>query len=167
MPDWVCEILSPANASYDRGPKLAAYARAGGPGGWWILDEPELKLGHHVLVPDMAGWRRDRMPTPPLTPQFHLAPDWVCEIVSPDTACKDRMLKLPKYVEFGVAWAWLMDPAQQLIEAFQADHGRWVLIGSFMGDDTARIPPFEAVELDLSAFWDTGEAPVAVEDLAP
>ena len=134
-----------------------------GPGGWWILFEPELKLGRHVLVPDIAGWRRDRMPTPPQTAQFHLAPDWVCEVVSPDSARKDRMLKLPKYVEFGVAWAWLMDPVQQLIEVFQADNGRWVLVGSFMGDDVARIPPFDAVQLDLSAFWDGGEPVGAAE----
>ncbi len=133
---------------------------AAGPGGWWILFEPELKLGRHVLVPDIAGWRRERMPQMPTTAQFHLAPDWICEVVSPDSARTDRMLKLPKYVEYGVAWAWLVDPGNQVVEVFQSDGGRWVLAGSFVGDDPARIPPFDAVELDLSSFWDTGQAAV-------
>jgi Uma2 family endonuclease len=84
------ELVSP----FDKG--------RGGPGGWWILDEPELHLGHDVLVPDIGGWRRERMPRLPDTAWFELAPDWVCEVLSPGTARKDRVLKMPLYARYGV-----------------------------------------------------------------
>ena len=92
------ELMAP----YDKG--------RGGPGGWWILDEPELHLGPHILVPDLAGWRRERMPVFPETAYFTLAPDWVCEVLSPGTARIDRVVKMPLYAEQGVAWLWLVDP---------------------------------------------------------
>jgi Uma2 family endonuclease len=132
----------------------------GGPGGWWIFDEPELHLGPNILVPDIAGWRRERMPILPTTAAFTLVPDWVCEVVSPQTGRLDRMKKLPLYAHNEVAYAWLVDPIARNIEAFQLINGRWSLLGMYGGDDTVRIEPFEAIELPLSTLW-APEAPSA------
>lgn len=125
----------------------------GGPGGWWILDEPELHLGGHILVPDLAGWRRDRLPRLPETAWFELAPDWVCEILSPGTARVDRAEKLPIYAALGVAHAWLVDPDLRLLEAYQNQDGRWLLLGGYQDDAVVPIAPFDAVNLELSLLW--------------
>lgn len=125
----------------------------GGPGGWWILDEPELHLAGHVLVPDLAGWRRVRLPALPETAWFELAPDWVCEILSPGTARVDRVEKLPIYAGLGVAHAWLVDPELRLLEAYQNEAGRWLLLGAWHGDAQAPIPPFDAIHLELGLLW--------------
>jgi Uma2 family endonuclease len=131
----------------------------GGPGGWWILDEPELHFGADVLVPDLAGWRKDRMPVVPPAPFLELAPDWVCEVVSPKTGRLDRMRKLPVYAREGVARAWLIDPLQRTIEVFRLDSGRWVLVNVFGDDQVARLEPFDAIDIDLLDVW--GESRVA------
>jgi len=131
-----------------------------GPGGWWILDEPELHLGPDVLVPDIAGWRRERMPILPDTPAFTLAPDWVCEVVSPSSRRLDRIKKLPLYAREGVAWAWIVDPLDRTLEVFRLVAGRWTLVGTYSEDEVARIEPFEAIELPLATLW-LPEAPVA------
>lgn len=124
----------------------------GGPGGWWIIDEPEIHLGADVLVPDLAGWRRERLPTVPDRPHFDLVPDWVCEILSPSTARKDRVVKLPRYAIHGVRHAWLIDPAGGTLEAYELQEQRWMLSATIGRGDKARIPPFDAVELDLDEF---------------
>lgn len=127
---------------------------SGGPGGWWLLYEPELHLGADVLVPDLAGWRRSRMPELPDAPFLELAPDWVCEILSPSTAGFDRVRKMPIYLREGVGFVWLIDPVARTVEAFRrSPDAQWVLVGNFAGDQTARIEPFEAIEFDLSALW--------------
>ena len=100
---------------------------SGGPGGWWILDEPELHLNAHVLVPDLAGWRRERMPHLPDTAWFELAPDWVCEILSSSTARMDRVQKMPVYAEQGVRYLWLVDPDLKPLEAYELQDGHWML----------------------------------------
>lgn len=133
------------DASYDKG--------RNGPGGWWILDEPELHLGRHVLVPDLAGWRRERLPKLPETAWFELAPDWVAEVLSPATVRKDRVLKMPLYAEFGVGHCWLIDPDARTLEAFANENGRWVLLGAWGGEDTAAIPPFDALPFELAGLW--------------
>lgn len=125
-----------------------------GPGGWIILFEPELHLGRHVVVPDIAGWRRERLPAVPDVPWLDLAPDWVCETVSPSSARTDRVQKMRIYREAGVAWMWLADPATRTIEVFQRDGDRWVLADTAVGDEPARLPPFEAVELELAWVWE-------------
>lgn len=125
----------------------------GGPGGWRILYEPECHLGSHVLVPDFAGWRRERMPVLPDTAWFELAPDWVCEILSPGTARLDRVRKMPIYAEAGVAFLWLVDPDLRTLEAYAREGARWLLLGSYADQDVARIPPFDAIELELGLFW--------------
>ena len=125
----------------------------GGPGGWWILDEPELHLGDDIVVPDMAGWRRSRMPAIPDTAYFELSPDWICEVVSPSTGRLDRVRKMPVYAREGVAYAWLLDPLQQTLEVFELHDGRWLLASTHAGDEQVSAVPFEAVTLELGDFW--------------
>lgn len=125
----------------------------GGPGGWWILVEPELHLGPHVLVPDLAGWRRERMPDGPGTPYFELPPDWTCEVLSPATARLDRVEKMAIYGQFEVKWRWLLDPLARSLETYSLDRGRWVLEGGYADEARVRAQPFDAIELDLGALW--------------
>ncbi|MDN5849584.1 MAG: Uma2 family endonuclease [Nitrococcus sp.] len=125
----------------------------GGPGGWWILDEPELHLGEDILVPDLAGWRREQMPKLPETAWFELAPDWVCEILSPATAKVDRMSKMPCYAVNGVAHCWLVDPDARTLEAFRLSDSQWLLLGSFVDEVDVAAEPFESVPFSLAALW--------------
>jgi Uma2 family endonuclease len=126
----------------------------GGPGGWWIIDEPECHLGSHVLVPDLAGWRKQRMPTLPETAWFEIAPDWVCEVLSPSTARLDRMVKMPIYAELGVTYLWLVDPLLQTLEAYQLHDAHWLLIGSYTDDQPVTIAPFAEHTFLLSDLWE-------------
>jgi len=126
---------------------------SGGPGGWIILDEPELHLGGDVLVPDLAGWRRARMPEVPDTAAFELAPDWVAEVLSPSTAALDRVEKLPIYAREGISHVWLIDPRLQTLEAFALAGDRYQLLGAWRGSESVRVAPFEALELELAALW--------------
>jgi Uma2 family endonuclease len=126
----------------------------GGPGGWFILDEPELHFGGDVLVPDLAGWRLERMPV--LTTDeayFTLAPDWICEVLSPSTAKLDRSEKLAIYARAEVRHAWLVDPMLHTLEVLRLEHGRWVLRGTYRDDARVRAEPFEVFELELDALW--------------
>jgi Uma2 family endonuclease len=125
----------------------------GGPGGWWILFEPELHLGAEVLVPDLAGWRRDRLPLIPDAAFMTLAPDWVCEVLSPSTERIDRVLKLPIYAKYGVGHAWLVNPASRTLEVYRLSDAAWTLIASHGDDAVVRAEPFDAVELDLLVLW--------------
>ena len=125
----------------------------GGPGGWCILYEPELHLGRDVLVPDWAGWRRSRMPKLPDTAYFPLAPDWVCEIVSPSTASLDRVKKLAIYARERVAYAWIIDPDPRTLEVLRLDAGRWTILATHSGDEVVRAEPFGELELELAALW--------------
>jgi Uma2 family endonuclease len=124
-----------------------------GPGGWWILDEPELHLGAHVIVPDLAGWRRERMPALPDTAWFELAPDWICEVLSPSTAKTDRTLKMPLYAQHGVAHLWLIDPLLRTLEAYLLAEGHWTLDVTLKDDDPVRLDPFAAIEFPLGDLW--------------
>ena len=125
----------------------------GGPGGWWILDEPELHLGPDVLVPDLAGWRREQMPTLPRVPHFTQAPDWICEVLSSSTLRIDRLKKLHIYAREGVSHVWLVDPDQQTLEVYALRNGLYAYLGGHSGEDKVRAEPFDAVELDLSGWW--------------
>ncbi|WP_437747662.1 Uma2 family endonuclease [Sorangium sp. So ce302] len=131
----------------------------GGPGGWVILDEPELHLGSRPdkVVPDLAGWRRERMPDA-LGPEdapahYDVAPDWVCEVISPRTERVDRGKKMRIYRREGVRHAWLLNPVAQTLEVYRLDDGRWSLLDTYEGDEIVRPEPFEAVELPLAALW--------------
>ena len=126
----------------------------GGPGGWIILDEPELHLGDAVLVPDLAGWRRERLPyVPEDLLAFELAPDWICEVLSPSTGTLDRVRKMPVYAREGVPFAWLIEPIQRTLEAFQLQGAAWQTVGTWEGDARVRAMPFDAIELDLGSLW--------------
>jgi Uma2 family endonuclease len=126
----------------------------GGPGGWILLDEPELHQHGDVIVPDLAGWRRERMPELPDASAFELAPDWTCEVLSPSTAATDRAEKMPIYARERVGYVWLIDPAAKTLEACRLENGRWMLLGTY-GDAKVRVEPFEAFELELAALWTT------------
>ncbi|MEO8382055.1 MAG: Uma2 family endonuclease [Acidobacteriota bacterium] len=125
----------------------------GGPGGWWFLVEPELHLGRDVFVPDIAGWRKQRMPFVPNVAAFTLAPDWLCETVSPKTANLDRNRKLPRYAQYEVAHAWLVDPASRNLEVYRLEHTVLSLIATHEGSAVVRAEPFVAAELDLGELW--------------
>jgi Uma2 family endonuclease len=130
------------------------YDRAqGGPGGWRILYEPELHVGEDVLVPDWAGWRRARMPSIPPTAYFPLAPDWICEILSPSTVLLDRARKLAIYAREGVSHAWLIDPLARTLEVLRLEGGRWVIVATHGGTDVVRAEPFGDVEISLESLW--------------
>ena len=126
------ELVSP----FDKG--------RGGPGGWWILDEPELHLGPDILVPDLAGWRRERLPKLPETAWFELAPDWICEVLSPGTERFDRASKLPCYAAAGVQHVWLVDPDLRTLEAYENHAGRWLLLQTLEEGDSVAVAPFDA-----------------------
>jgi Uma2 family endonuclease len=125
----------------------------GGPGGWWLLDEPEVHLGSDVLVPDLAGWRRERMPDFPDTPAFTLAPDWVCEVVSASTESMDRARKMPVYAREGVGHLWFLNPLLRTLEVYRLAEGRWLLLATHEGTIRVRADPFDAVELTLGPLW--------------
>jgi Uma2 family endonuclease len=129
----------------------------GGPGGWWILVEPELHAGTDIVVPDVAGWRRTRLPEIPTEAYFALAPDWVCETLSPSTEGIDRGKKLAIYAREGIPHLWLVNPIAETLEAYRLEQGRWSLLGTHVGDIAARIEPFDSVELELWRLWGRSE----------
>lgn len=145
---WVASRLGGMlGTPFDRG--------LGGPGGWHIVDEPELHLGPRpdILVPDLAGWRRARMPRRPSTPFLTLAPDWVCEVSSPSTVGLDRVRKMPIYAREGVGHVWIVDPEAHTIEVFRLEAGRWLFARAVLDEPEAALEPFEAEPLDLAYLW--------------
>lgn len=130
--------------------------RAGGRGkggGWWLLFEPELHLGEETLIPDLAGWRIERMPQVPDTAYTTLAPDWVCEVLSPSTRAIDRYAKMPVYAEAGVAWVWLVELATEVLEVYELGEGGLRLHRRYSGGVRVRARPFERLTLDLGLLW--------------
>lgn len=127
----------------------------GGPGGWWILEGPEIEFENEKqhYVPDLAGWKKERMPQVPVGHIFTVVPDWVCEIVSPSSRRYDRIEKFKVYGLHGVGYYWVIDPEAQSLEAYQLENGRWLAIGGFSQTERARVPPFETVEIDLALLW--------------
>jgi Uma2 family endonuclease len=128
----------------------------GGPGGWIILDEPELHLLGDVVVPDLAGWRRETMGVVADEPYFTIRPDWICEVLSPSTEHYDRADKVPLYAKAGVSHAWLINPRQHTLEMLRLSQerpGQWLTLGVFRDGAKVRAEPFEAFELDLAILW--------------
>ena len=125
----------------------------GGPGGWWILFEPELHLGGDIIVPDRAGWRRERMPALPTKAYFTLVPDWVCEVLSPSTRKLDLGGKLRVYAREGVAYHWFVDPDARSLAAYQLRDSQWELIDELYGDATVSLQPLDAIQFSLSDLW--------------
>ena len=126
----------------------------GGPGGWWIVPEPGIELpGAAEISPDLAGWRRERMPAPPEDESITVVPDWVCEVLSPSNARYDRTIKLPFYARALVPWLWLIDPRDQTLEVYQLRDAAWSLRGTFGPEANVRAEPFEAIEIPLPKLW--------------
>lgn len=125
----------------------------GGPGGWVFMTEPELHLGPHVVVPDIAGWRIERLPVMPETAWVETAPDWVCEILSPSTENIDRGKKLPIYGTYGVGHCWLVNPSTKFLEAYELRDGKWLLSDTFAEGTQVSAPPFAAAPFPLAALW--------------
>ena len=127
----------------------------GGPGGWWILAEPEIHFVRdtEVLVPDIAGWRRERMPKIPQDQRFEVVPDGVCEVLSPATQKKDRVVKMAVYAKYGVPHLWLVDPLARILETYLLEGGRWSVAGLYEDDDEVSAAPFDQITLALNDLW--------------
>jgi Uma2 family endonuclease len=125
----------------------------GRPGGWLLLIEPELHLGEDVLIPDVAGWRRERMPKMPRVVGVTLAPDWECEVLSPSTAKLDREKKMKVYAREGVRHLWLVDPLRQALEVYELEGGRWRPLGTHTGQAQVHAEPFTPLRLELGLLW--------------
>jgi Uma2 family endonuclease len=131
----------------------------GGPGGWWIFAEVDVALGPHDMVrPDLSGWRRERLVRPGTVRPIEVVPDWVCEVVSPSTAARDRVTKRSLYARAGIPHYWLIDPEARVLEALSLRDGVWVESGVYDDSATARIPPFEAIELEVGRLFLPREA---------
>ena len=131
----------------------------GGPGGWIFLGKPEIHPGPHVVVPDVAGWRRERMPHMPRTAYYETAPDFICEDISKSTEGDDRGRKRRIYATFEVPYLWYLDPVAQLLEAFMLRGKQWVLFETYQDGDEVKAPPFDAVPFRLSNLWPVPSAP--------
>jgi Uma2 family endonuclease len=125
----------------------------GGPGGWTFMVEPELHLGEHVAVPDLAAWRRERLPALPQTAWMETAPDWICEVLSPSTERYDRGDKRLIYADAGVAHVWHVDPALQMLEVFELHEGKWLLLDVFHDNAPVSAPPFADLTFQLGLLW--------------
>ncbi|WP_257450051.1 Uma2 family endonuclease [Archangium lipolyticum] len=172
-PEMVAEILdgelyvSPrparphANVASNLGGILLAPFKfgRGGPGGWVIIGEPELHLGPRPdkVVPDLAGWRRERLPHAvggeDAPAHYDLAPDWVCEVLSARTRNRDKGQKMRIFAREGVRHVWHVDPLARSLDIFRLTEGQWVLVHAFSGEETVRAEPFEAIELELALVW--------------
>ncbi|MBN1206494.1 MAG: Uma2 family endonuclease [Myxococcaceae bacterium] len=157
-------LASQARAAFMLGVELREQIdrRQGGNGRWCLLRAPELHLGRDVMVPDLAGWRRERVAEPPEpdAPFLTLTPDWVCEVVSPVTVALDRVRKLPLYAQHGVSHAWFIDPEARTLEVFQRLKRGWLFSACYEGDAVVRAEPFTHVQLELSSLWLPSEADV-------
>lgn len=129
------------------------FGDSGGPGGWVIIVEPEVMLGENLLVPDLAGWKRERLPKLPKTNWITIAPDWICEIMSPNTKGHDRIKKMPIYGRHEVKYVWLLDPLDKTLEVYQLVTGYWTAIGFYGENDQVRAEPFPEAEINLADFW--------------
>lgn len=129
--------------------------KSGGPGGWWILVEPEIEFKKDTqhFVPDLAGWRKNRMAKPPESHIFKMAPDWVCEVLSPSNIRADKTEKAPQYASFGVKHLWFINPRDKTLDILRLETGKWVLLFSYSGADKVRAEPFQEWEFDLGSLW--------------
>jgi Putative restriction endonuclease len=126
---------------------------SGGPGGWIIMDEPELHLGPHVVVPDLAGWRREKLLGKQDALWIDVAPDWVCEVLSPSTEIYDRGDKRRIYATYSVPYLWHLDPRAKFLEVFRRQEASWLLTHTFAGDEPVSAPPFDTITFPLGQLW--------------
>ena len=142
-------------ASFLSGEIIPPYqlGRGGGPGGWVILAEMEIMLGEHLLVPDFAGWRKERFPGVLKENWISVEPDWICEILSPGTMRVDKVLKMRVYAQYEIRYLWLIDPSARTLDVFRLSSGRWTLLETYVEDDKVRAEPFQEIEIELGNFW--------------
>jgi Uma2 family endonuclease len=140
------------------------FGEGGGPGGWIIIVEPEIGLGENILVPDLAGWKRERFPFQEETNWISVAPDWVCEILSPRTASLDKVEKMPIYARYGVAYAWIIDPIMmRTLDVYRREsEGWWRLLESYAENDKVCAEPFKEFEIKLGDLWIESLQPPAI-----
>lgn len=136
----------------------------GGPGGWVFLMETEIKFGENILVPDIAGWRRERLTSLPHTNWMTVRPDWICEATSPATALRDRHYKRDIYGLAGVPHYWIIDPRARLLEVFQLENKKWTLFGTYSAGSDVAAPPFEAYSFPMDVLWPLGDPDGFSED---
>jgi Uma2 family endonuclease len=131
-----------------------------GPGGWWIVTEPGIELPNDTkeISPDVAGWRRERMPEMPVDEPIRVVPDWVCEILSPTTRRHDMLRKQPYYAKIRVPFMWLVDIEARVLTAHRLDGDTWRTIATYSDESEARIAPFDAVPLNVASWWPPGAA---------
>lgn len=129
------------------------FGRSGGPGGWVFIIEPEIGFGEHILVPDLAGWREERYPEEEPHNWISVVPDWLCEVLSPDSQRRDKMEKMPIYARYGVTYLWLIDPIVKTLDVFRLEHDNWVVAGLYVEDVMVRAEPFTEIEFSLSNLW--------------
>lgn len=127
-----------------------------GPGGWIFLGEPELHLGEHVVVPDLAAWRQEHLPSFPDTAWIDVAPDWVCEVLSPSTESYDRGDKRLIYAEAGVAHVWHINPVLRMLEVYELSDGKWLLLDVLHDDAVVAAAPFAGLSFSLNLLWSLG-----------
>jgi len=137
----------------------------GGPGGWWIFVEVDVALSVHDIVrPDVAGWRKERLPRPGAVRPIDVVPDWVCEVLSPATAARDRVHKRNLYARSGVPYYWLIDPVARVLEALKLHEGGWIELGVHGDESVARIAPFDAIELEVGRLFLPRDADEVAEE---
>ncbi|MDR3566969.1 MAG: Uma2 family endonuclease [Syntrophobacteraceae bacterium] len=145
------------HAASTLGIKIAPFYQfgdAGGPGGWIIYFEPEIHFSpENIFVPDLAGWKKERLLTPAEEHRFFVCPDWICEIHSPTTAQRDRIIKMRLFAQSAVPFVWLIDPAVKTLEVFRLESATWSRLDAFSENDKVRAEPFEGLEIDLSVLW--------------
>jgi Uma2 family endonuclease len=129
------------------------FGRGGGPGGWIIHVEPEIQLGEHTMVPDLAGWRAERFIWEEDQNPISVTPDWICEILSPSTYQLDKAKKMVIYADHGVGYFWLLDPMAKILDTYRLESNRWLPLARFRGDDKIRSEPFQEIEFDLGDLW--------------
>jgi Uma2 family endonuclease len=128
----------------------------GGPGGWWILVELGIQLPRAPEVsPDVAGWRRERLPELPHSGPLDVVPDWACEVLSPGTRSYDMLVKRAFYADIGVRHLWYVDPEARTLTVSRLEHGRWLELGVFGAEQVVRAEPFDAIEIALEPWWES------------
>ncbi len=126
---------------------------ADGPGGWVFVDEPELHLGPHIVVRDIAGWRREHVTEPADKPFFEVAPDWACEILSPSTEKYDKGDKRRINAHYAVQHMWHLDPRSKVLEVFALRDRNWLLTDTFIDEEVVNAPPVDQLTFSLGLLW--------------
>lgn len=156
----VVRVMSRPGAAHRRAAKrilqaLGSRDVGSGGTGWWIEVEAEVRFpGDRLAVPDLCGFRVERVPVLPDENPLTLLPDWCCEVLSPTTARDDRRLKLPLYAGCGVSYVWLLDPALRIVEVYETTPaGKPALVATAGEDEAVALAPFDDVVIDLAPFW--------------